>query len=138
MFADFVRSGKVRTTQPDIALAKSLLIMSKKGVLFAKTHSVNEDNASQLMVLYYEALRQVCEAVCVIQGYKVFSHEAFTAFIKELLGDSRLAEQFDRLRKLRNGVNYYGEAISAAETIAVSQEVPELILKLQRTIKVSE
>lgn len=137
MFADFVRSGKVRAAQPDGALAKSLLEMSKKGIVFGNTQSITEDNASQVLVIYYEALRQVCEAVCALRGYKVYSHEAFTAFLKELIGDVRLAEKFDRLRKLRNGVNYYGETIGIEEALAVRKEVPALILTLKRMIKLN-
>ena len=130
MFEEFIRSGKVRKGMPDIALAKSLIAMANNQLSFASSNKITESNSSPLLVNYYEALREICESICAKNGYKVYSHEAYTAYLQEILKEERIAEIFDRLRKLRNAVNYYGEHISASETIGASADVKKLITLL--------
>ncbi|HLC33306.1 MAG TPA: hypothetical protein VJJ82_05755 [Candidatus Nanoarchaeia archaeon] len=135
MFNDFLKNGKVRKGQPDIALAKSLIAMSTRTLRYAQESNLTEENASPVLVNYYESLRQICEAICAKNGYKVYSHEAFTVYLNEILREERTAENFDRLRKLRNGVNYYGESVSLSETQASAKKVVELIAHLQKYLE---
>ena len=131
MFDDFIKAGKVRKGTPDIALAKSLIAMSEAHLAFITGITITERNASPVLVNYYEALREICEALCATQGFKVYSHEAFTSYLKERLREELIAEKFDRLRRLRNGVNYYGEQVNAAETNAAAADVKALIATLK-------
>jgi len=135
VFNDFLKNGKVRKGQPDIALAKSLIAMSTRTLRYAQESNLTEENASPVLVNYYESLRQICEAICAKNGYKVYSHEAFTVYLNEILREERTAENFDRLRKLRNGVNYYGESVSLSETQASAKKVVELIAHLQKYLE---
>ena len=127
MFEEFIKTGKARKTQPDISLTKSLIEMSKTHLKFASEIRITEQTASPLLANYYEALREICEAICAKQGYKVYSHEAFTAYLKEKLNEERISETFYRLRKLRNGVNYYGKQVSTNETKKSAEDVQKLI-----------
>lgn len=132
MFEGFIASGKVRKGTPDIALAKSLIAMSASQLAFVSDTPLTQANASPMLVNYYEALREICEAICAKNGYKVYSHEAYTSYLEEHLKEERISIQFDRLRKLRNGVNYYGEFVSVEETEATRQEIPILIETLKK------
>lgn len=132
MFEDFIKNGKVRRAEPDIALMKSLVQMSANQLAFVTTIQITEQNASPVLVNHYEALRQICEAICAKHGYKVYSHEAYTNYLKEKLNEERIAEIFDRLRKLGNGINYYGENVSPEETKAAAQDVQTLITALRK------
>ena len=132
MFEEFIRLGKVRKGDPDIALSKSLVKMSRLQLRYADCKPITGENASPTLVTYYEALREICEAICAKDGFKVYSHEAFTFFLKENLHEDRIAESFDRLRKLRNGVNYYGEGVNREEAKAASEEVKKIILELKQ------
>lgn len=80
---------------------------------------------------YYEALREVVESICQLHGWNVYSHEALTSFLAEILREETIARKFDRFRKIRNGINYYGKRITAAE----SSENKKEILKLIETVK---
>jgi len=91
MFEEFLRSGKVRKGQPDISLAKSLIQMSARHLAYADSNSINGESAGPALVIYYEALREICEAICSKEGYKIYSHEAFTYFLKEMLNEDRIA-----------------------------------------------
>ncbi|PIN75351.1 hypothetical protein COV18_04140 [Candidatus Woesearchaeota archaeon CG10_big_fil_rev_8_21_14_0_10_37_12] len=131
MFENFIKTGKVRKSEADKALAKSLIEMSQIHLDFASSIQITEKNASPLLVNYYESLREICEAICSLQGYKVYSHEAFTAYLNEQLKEERLAEKFDRLRKLRNGINYYGKQVSKEETQTSAEEIKQIIKELK-------
>jgi len=131
MFEDFIKNGKVRKGEPDTALSKSLILMSARHFAFVASIAITNQNASPILVNYYESLREICEAVCAKNGFKVYSHEAFTSYLKEKLQEERIAETFDRLRKLRNGVNYYGEQVNEAEAASAAQDVKRLIAILK-------
>ena len=130
-FEDFMNQGKVRKGSPDIAKAKSLLQTSNNHLLFLKNQNIDNISAGSILVTYYEALREVTEAMCLKEGFRVYSHEAFTFFLKEK-GEIQASLKFDNLRKLRNSVNYYGENIDASEVKAAKEEIIDLINHLKR------
>src|SRR3989344_6276375 len=100
-FQDFIDKGIVRKGSPDVSLAKSLITMSENHIETIKSIEVTDKTASTVMSDYYEALREIVEAICAVKGYKVYSHEAFTYFLKEN-GEGLIADKFDRFRKIRN------------------------------------
>lgn len=129
-FEDFIEQGKVRKGSPETSKVKSLLEISNNHLLFLKNQQIDEISAGSILVTYYEALREVIEAICLKDGLKVYSHEAFTYFLKEK-GEDSTAIKFDNLRKLRNSVNYYGEKVNASEVKAAKEEIIEMIKELK-------
>ena len=111
-FEEFIKEEKVRIAQPDVQKAKALIKMSFNNLKVVDLLEINETSSSSVLVMNYESLRQILEAICLKEGYKVYSHEAYTFYLKKL-GEDSLAEKFDRLRKLRNGCNYYGKPVSS-------------------------
>lgn len=131
-FQDFIEQGKARKGSPDISKVKSLLETSNNHLLFLKNQKINEVSAGSILTTYYEALREIVEAICLKEGLKVYSHEAFTYFLKEKNEDI-IAIKFDNLRKLRNSINYYGEKISYKEAEYAKEEALKLIRLLKNT-----
>ncbi len=109
-----MKKGQIRRATKDIALAKSLVNGAENDVSFLKTIELNEISARKVMTNYYDVLRSILEAIAILDGYKIYAHEAFTDYLKEK-GDATIAIKFDRLRKIRNGINYYGKSISVEE-----------------------
>ena len=130
-FQEFLDNGKVRKGKPDIQLSKSLVNMSVNHIQTAKSIRLDEKTCSTTFTLYYEALREICEAICCIHGYKVYSHEAFTFFFKEHLNEQIIAMKFDRLRMNRNRINYYGKSLSLEESKSMINTALELIKLLK-------
>ncbi len=130
-FEEFIAQGKVRKGSMDISKIKSLLQTSNNHLSFLKDQKIDGVSAGSILVTYYEALREVAEAMCLKEGFRVYSHEAFTFFLKEK-GEIPESVKFDNLRKLRNSVNYYGEKIDASEVKAAKDEIIELINYLKR------
>ena len=79
---------------------------------------------------YYDILRAILEAIAISKGYKIYTHEAFTSFLR-LNNEEAIAEKFDTFRRIRNGINYYGEDISVKETEENVAEIRFLIKTLK-------
>ena len=133
-FEDFLRQGKVKKTSKDLQLVKSLLESSDNDLKFLKDLKIDEISSRKIFSCYYDTLRSVLEAMALLDGYKVYSHEAFTYYLTEKSKDE-LAHKFDRFRKIRNRVNYYGKGISAEEVKEYKEEIIELVKKLKQIIK---
>lgn len=129
-FEDFIEQGKVRKGSPDISKIKSLLETSNNHLLFLKEQKIDNVSAGSILVTYYEALREVIEAICLKEGFKVYSHEAFTYFLKGK-NEDLASIRFDNFRKLRNSINYYGEKVDTSEVEAIKQETVDVINKLK-------
>lgn len=125
-FEDFIKQGSVRKASKDISLAKSLIISSKKDLEFLNNLKITKNSSRKLMVSYYDVLRSILEAIAAVDGFKIYSHEAFSYFLKEK-NEEIFSIKFDRFRKIRNSINYYGENISIDETEENIQEIKKMI-----------
>jgi len=113
-FIYFLDKGEAVKTSKDIILAKSLLSTAKMDLEFLSQLKLNEISARKLVSNYYDILRSILEAHACHEGFKIYSHEAFTYFLKEKKEDAASFE-FERYRKIRNRINYYGEIISLSQ-----------------------
>lgn len=129
-FEDFIKKGLVKRTSKDIALIKSLIIFSEKDYEFLKKVKIDELSARNVMTGYYDILRSILEAISSLEGYKIYSHEAFTEFLK-LKNEPIASQKFDRLRKIRNGIRYYGKSIKPEEVRENTSEIIELVKHLK-------
>lgn len=127
---DFIEKGQIRKSSKDIALAKSLITMSDNDLKFLNNIEINENSSRKLMTNYYDVLRSILEAIATLDGYKIYQHEAFTYFLKEK-NENLIAEKFDRFRKIRNGINYYGKSITSEECKENVMEIIKLINALK-------
>ncbi|MBI1970519.1 hypothetical protein HYS47_02130 [Candidatus Woesearchaeota archaeon] len=130
MFKDFVSEGKVRKASPDLALAKSLVSTAELDLVFLQKTEITKYSARKVISNYYDVLRSIIEAIAVLDGYKVYSHEAFTPFLKEM-NEELISTKFDRFRKIRNRINYYGEGITIEEVKQYREEILVIINTLR-------
>jgi|SRR3989344_1915583 len=127
---DFIEKGQVRKASKDVLLIKSLIITAENDLKFLEKINIDDISARKIMSNYYDVLRSIVESMSIIEGYKIYSHEAFTYFLKEK-GEEIISEKFDRFRKIRNKINYYGGNISAEEVKENIEEIKEIIKKLK-------
>lgn len=129
-FDDFIKNRQVKKASSDKALIKSLIDTAKNDLLFLKGIQINKISARKVMSNYYDVLRSILEALASKHGYKIYSHEAFTYFLKKI-NEPIIADKFERFRKIRNSINYYGKDLSLEE---VEEYVPE-ITRIIKNIK---
>jgi hypothetical protein len=130
-FDDFIRSNKVIKAEKDIQKVKALVKMSNSNLEYVSKLVIDEKSATIIFVNYYEALRQILEAMSLSEGYKVFSHEAYTYYLRNKNEES-ISMKFERLRKLRNGANYYGKFIHKDVVENAKIEIGEMVNLLKR------
>ncbi len=130
-FEDFIQEGKVQQTTKGEQQAKSLQKMSLQTQKALQDIPLTEQNASIIFSQNYEAFRQIIEAITLKEGLKVYSHEAYTYYLQEK-HQEKTAKVFDRLRKLRNKINYYGNPVSVAVTQQALEDVKKHINILEK------
>lgn len=126
-FEDFLVQGKVRRAEKDKALATSLVKTAQQDMVFLDAVTLDKNSVRKLVSNYYDTLRALVEALAVLDGYKVYSHEAFTYYLREIRHEDVLSQKFDRYRKIRNRLNYYGKEISVDEGRESISEMKKLI-----------
>ncbi|MBI3037156.1 HEPN domain-containing protein [Candidatus Woesearchaeota archaeon] len=133
-FGFFVSKAEVRKQSPDRNLATATFKDSEERLMLAKSlQSIAK--AKYVLENAYEAMREAADSVLYNEGFKSFSHEASIAYLlKKGFGDSDIA-QFDRFRRIRNGIKYYGgdcEKPDAEEAIKLAEKI---IAKIKEILK---
>lgn len=82
--------------------------------------------------LLYDALRETLESVALENGFKIYNHECYSAFLKEILHLPTEADLFDKLRKIRNGINYYGKNVQEEEAESIIRDLKQLIVRFKK------
>jgi len=131
-FNNLIKEGFVKRVPVDLVRAKSLIKSSEQALNTAQIIPLKEETAKTVFREIYESLREYCEALGYINGYKFLNHESITDFLNEILKEKDASLKFDRLRKIRNGINYYGNSIEIQTSKEALTSIPLLIRKLKR------
>ena len=113
-----------KEAKPDEDMINSLVKSSKNKMESESKLSMDNITAASKLSLAYDSLRELLEALALKNGFKVYNHECYAAFLREVLSESHQAEEFDEIRKARNSINYYGKEVS-------EQEAKEMILRIK-------
>ncbi|MBI2045677.1 hypothetical protein HYT23_06470 [Candidatus Pacearchaeota archaeon] len=122
-----------KSITPDLNLIESLKKSSENKLKSSDELQMNETTSVSKFILAYDSLREALEALASKKGYKIYNHECYTAFLKEVLNQSNLGDEFDEIRKVRNSVNYYGKELSVEDSsglILKTKKLKEQILQI--------
>lgn len=117
----------VKRISIDINLIDSLKGSSEKKLESANRLNLDETTATSIISLCYESLRELLEALSIKNGFKIYNHECYCAFLNEIIKEENFAALFDKFRKIRNGINYYGKDLSSDDAQNLKQEIIKLI-----------
>ncbi len=121
----------VKEIKVDSNLIKSLINSSFNKIKTQETIKLNKETAASKISLAYDSLRELLEAVAISNGYKIYNHECYYCFLKEILNENSIADEFNNFRKIRNNVNYYGKEMDINEAEIIIKEMIELIQKIK-------
>ncbi|MGM5482239.1 MAG: hypothetical protein ACQESF_02145 [Nanobdellota archaeon] len=124
-FRECIKKRIVRETKQDLNKTDSFLEIINNKIKSADFLPYKLHYSK--ITLLYDAMRMILEILALQKGYKVYNHECYTAFLKEIMGLSEKGDMYDKLRKVRNNINYYGEAISVEESKTIISDTKELI-----------
>ena len=123
-----------KEAKTDRNLINSLIKASSKKQQTEKMLKLDDTTATSKLSLAYDALRELLEALAITKGYKIYNHECFCAFLKEVLNESGLGDQFNKIRKIRNAINYYGKDITTEEAEQIINEITALTAKIKQKL----
>lgn len=133
-FSFFITKGEVKKQSPDRNLATATFKDSEERLMLAKS-LVTMAKAKYVLENAYESMREAADAVLYNEGFKSFSHEASIVYLlKKGFSESDIAE-FDRFRKIRNGIKYYGgdcDESDAEATIKLADKIVNIVKELLR------
>ncbi len=128
---DCFRKGLIKRTRKDDGLIQSLIEMSDIKEETVKDSIFTKRNISAYISLAYDSLRELLEAICIKYRYKVISHICIGELLKDILDEFNYME-FDRMRWIRNSINYYGKKIEFKQ----GKELIGKIFKMKKKILV--
>lgn len=123
------KKGLIKRTRIDYELIKSLVEMSNINEQTVNNAVIDEINISSYVSLTYDSLREILEAICILKGYKILSHVCIGELLKILIDDFDYNE-FDRMRYIRNGINYYGVQVDFEQ----GKEIIDKIFKMKNKL----
>lgn len=130
-FTSCMKKRLVKRIGKDNNLIKSLIQSSAKKAKSQKRLELDNETAGSKISLAYDAVRELLEALAISKGYKIYNHECYTALLKEIMNESELGDKFDKFRKIRNDINYYGKDISAEEAKPLLDEMTKYLEELK-------
>lgn len=113
-FKFYLGQGKVRKVAKDPSLARSL----GKNLRSRGEMALALDTKTFAMLVFenlYDCLREICDALLAMDGYKTYSHEASITYLREKGVPDGLVAQIDRYRRRRNASKYYGKTVSSED-----------------------
>jgi hypothetical protein len=116
----------VKEVNVDENLAASLLKSSLNKLKSAQRLELDEVSSASKVSLTYESLREVLEALAIKKGFKIYNHECFCSFLKEVCNEVLDADKFDDFRIIRNKINYYGKDIPLSEAELLIEGMSDL------------
>lgn len=135
-FKECIKRRIAKEVSKDEELIKSLLKTSKNKLESEEKLKLDEITSGSKISLLYDSLREFLEALALKNRYKIYNHECYTYFLKEILSRNTLAEEFDELRKIKNSINYYGKEISIQEANEILIRIKDLRNKIWELLNV--
>ncbi|MBU0894941.1 MAG: hypothetical protein KKF48_03505 [Nanoarchaeota archaeon] len=113
----------VKRIKIDTNLINSLIKSSKKKFESNKRLELDETTASTKVSVGYESLREILEVLVIKKCFKIYNHECFCAFLEEICHDKSSSVNFNKFRKIKNQINYYGKDIPVEEAKSIIKEI---------------
>jgi len=127
--------GKVIKISPNFERSKSLLSSAKNTIKFVESHKIDNENAPILLTNFYEAVLEICHALLFQKGFKVLDHLSVGYYIKDILKHEEYFNIFNKSRKLRNNIVYYGKKIGKETAEEYIDDLKKLINFIKNLIE---
>jgi len=96
---DCIKKRIAKAVGIDLDLIESLTKTSYNKLLSEEKLSLDSSTSGSKISLAYDSLRELLEALTIKKGFKIYNHECYAYFLKEILEESIKGDEFDELRK---------------------------------------
>jgi hypothetical protein len=110
-FEYYVNKKDVKKVSQDKQLAISLVVDMEERT----SDAMKLDTEAFPKIIFesvYDALRDFCDALLAVEGYKSYSHEGSISFLAKKGLDVAFMSALDNFRYKRNGSKYYAKKIT--------------------------
>lgn len=128
---EYLKKGIVKKSTPNFGLIKTLVGSAENRIKVISQIKLNEESCSVIFTNFYESLREICEALTILKGYKIYSHEALVLFMKKTLNEESIFYKFNKFRIMRNNLHYSGKKIDFNEGKKAISDIEQIITKLK-------
>ena len=124
--------GKAKRVKPNKIRASSLIKSSIQAIETANEIPLNTKTSKTILRELYEGMREYCEAIGYFKGYKFLDHESIGFFLQDILKEQSISKKFNRYRKLRNSINYYGDDINLETVKDAKNQITKILEELKK------
>lgn len=131
-FEYFLKKRDVKNQSPNKNLSAATFKESQERLEFSKS-LMQKAKPKYVLENAYESMREAADALLYIDGFKSFSHEASIVYLSKKGFSQNEVIEFDRFRKIINGIKYYGgdcDKADAEDAIALAEKILDKIGKL--------
>lgn len=121
------KQGYIKKIGQDRERIKDIIKSAEDREKTAGLLPLNETTKETIITLSYDVLRELLEALALKHNFKIYNHECYSSFLKNVIKDDTLALEFDSLRLLRNSINYYGKRIDLSDSKIILNKLVSLI-----------
>ena len=132
-FDYFLKMQEVRKTSANLELAKSLIKDMKERI--NKTNMLDIDVFAKIIFEnIYDGLRDFCDSLLALDGFKSYSHQASISYLFKKGFDISVVEELDGFRYKRNGSKYYGEEIGPSDAKEIKDFYNRIKVKINKSV----
>lgn len=124
---EFEKNECVIKISPDLEKSKSLFNTSKRTLKFAEKNILDKETAGILLGNYYESLIEILHSHSYKKGFKILDHKTFVEYIAEVFASKTYSELFDKYRRIRNNIIYYGKLTELGIAKQGIKDIKEII-----------
>lgn len=133
-FEYFLRKGDVKKQSPDENLSKATFKDSLERLEFSK-NLLQKVKSKYVLENAYESMREAADSILYRDGFKSFSHKASIVYLLKKGFNEQDILEFDRFRKIRNGIKYYGGDCDETDAKDAIEFAEKIINKIKQILK---
>ncbi len=133
-FEYFLNKNEVKKQKPNINLSKSTLKDSFERLELSKS-LLGKVKPKYVLENAYESMREASDSLLYLEGFKSFSHEASIVYLSRKGFSEHDIIEFDRFRKIRNGIKYYGTDCEESDAMLAIKLAESIINKIRKIIE---
>ena len=133
-FEYFVAKGDVKKQKQDVNLSRATLKESTERLEFSKS-LMKKAKSKYILENAYESMREAADSLLYMEGFKSFSHEASIAYLNKKDFTEQDTMEFDRFRKIRNGIKYYGEDCEEPDAQLALKLAEKIVKKIKNILE---
>lgn len=96
---------------PDMRKARALIDMADSRIEMIREVTDKPEYSSVIFENYYSSAMEYVQAVAIANGLKIVNHICLGYFLRDMLGKPKFFRIFDRCRRDRNSIVYYGKQL---------------------------